>query len=300
MLRLIALIWILPLPIQAIEFSMPVGLEKIAQYDSPLDTLLLPLDIWDGSKVPSKKFMGASTKVIFRSDVVTKPEAIAAVILPQLIEKGYKLTLQCADRYCGGFDFRFSLKVMSPPEMYVDLGNYIFIGFQKDDDKAAWLLISQSLKQTHMQLTTIQPTQNKDLKFSVLPVPKGPGELSILLSETGHFILADLKFEAGAAKLEGDVFPSLLALVEYLRSRPTQSVVLVGHTDSQGSLETNIELSKERAISVQALLNTQFPDIEPGRINANGIGYLAPVASNQTNIGRELNRRVEVVLIPVE
>ena len=41
MLRLIALIWILPLPIQAIEFSMPVGLEKIAQYDSPLDTLSL-------------------------------------------------------------------------------------------------------------------------------------------------------------------------------------------------------------------------------------------------------------------
>jgi hypothetical protein len=56
MLRLIALIWILPLPIQAIEFSMPVGLEKIAQYDSPLDTLLLPLDIWDGSKVPSRGY----------------------------------------------------------------------------------------------------------------------------------------------------------------------------------------------------------------------------------------------------
>ena len=151
-----------------------------------------------------------------------------------------------------------------------------------------------------MQLTTIQPTQNKDLKFSVLPVPKGPDELSSQLTETGHFILADLKFQAGAAKLEGDVFPSLLALVEYLRSRPTQSVVLVGHTDSQGSLESNIELSKERAISVRALLNTQFPDIEPRRINANGIGYLAPVASNRTITGRELNRRVEVVLIPVD
>jgi OOP family OmpA-OmpF porin len=85
-----------------------------------------------------------------------------------------------------------------------------------------------------------------------------------------------------------------------LRERPNQSIVLVGHTDSRGSLESNIKLSKERAISVQALLNTQFPDIEPGRINADGIGYLAPVASNQTITGRELNRRVEVILIPVE
>jgi len=300
MLRLIILFFLLPLPTQALEFAMPVGLKKIAQHDNALDTVLLPLNIWDGSKVPSKKFIGASSKVVFRSDVATKPDAIAAVILPQLIANGYKLTLQCADQYCGGFDFRFSLKVLPPPEMHVDLGNYIFIGFQKGNDKAAWVLISQSLKQTHVQLTTIQPTQNKDLKFSTLPVPKGPEQLSSQLTETGHFILADLKFEAGAAKLEGDVFPSLLALVEYLRVRPNQSIVLVGHTDSQGPLESNIKLSKERAIAVQSLLNTQFPDIEPDRINANGIGYLAPVASNETRAGLEMNRRVEVVLIPTD
>lgn len=54
MLRLIILFFLLPLSIQALEFAMPVGLEKIAQHDKALDTILLPLNIWDGSKVPSK------------------------------------------------------------------------------------------------------------------------------------------------------------------------------------------------------------------------------------------------------
>ena len=52
-----------------------------------------------------------------------------------------------------GFDFRFSLKVMPPPDMFVDLGNYLFISVQKGSNEAAWLLISQSLRQTHMPVS---------------------------------------------------------------------------------------------------------------------------------------------------
>ena len=298
MLRLTTLLFLFPLHIQALELETPAGLKKIAQVESALDTLLLPLDVWDGSVVPSKKFTGALTKVAFRSDVSSKPDVIAAAILPQFLKQGYTLSLQCSDQYCGGFDFRFSLKVMPPPDMFVDLGNYLFISVQKGSNEAAWLLISQSLKQTHMQLTTIRPTQNIDLKFSALPIPTGPEQLQSQLTETGHFILTDLKFEAGAAKLKRDIFPSLIALVDYLREQPNQSILLVGHTDSSGSLEKNLELSKQRAIAVQALLHSKFPDIEPNRINADGVGYFAPVASNQTLNGREMNRRVEVVLLP--
>ena len=48
MLRLTTLLFLFPLHIQALELETPAGLKKIAQVESALDTLLLPLDVWDG------------------------------------------------------------------------------------------------------------------------------------------------------------------------------------------------------------------------------------------------------------
>jgi len=74
----------------------------------------------------------------------------------------------------------------------------------------------------------------------------------------------------------------------------------VGHTDSSGLHDKNLELSKERAQAVQSMLLAQFPNIQPERITSEGLGYFAPVASNSSPKGREMNRRVEAVLIPTD
>jgi OOP family OmpA-OmpF porin len=70
--------------------------------------------------------------------------------------------------------------------------------------------------------------------------------------------------------------------------------VIVGHSDNQGSLEANIALSKRRAEAVRTALITRGVAAE--RLEAHGVGYLAPVSTNLTEAGRTLNRRVELVL----
>ena len=298
MLRTLTFILMLPFSAHALELNMPVGLEQIAQNKSVLATIELPINVWDGSEVPNMKLTGAVTHTAFQSNVASKPNVVAAALLQQLVEQGYTLGLQCADRICGGYDFRFALPIMMPPAMYVDLGNYTFLSAYKGKGQAVWILISQSLNNTHMQMTQVRPTGNVDVKFSALPIPKSPDQLLDQLAETGHFILSDLSFDAGSANLNDDTFPSLLALAQFLGQNLKQSVVLVGHTDSSGSPDKNMKLSKQRAKAVQAMLLEQFPDIMPERVAYQGIGFLAPVASNDTAKGREMNRRVEVVIAP--
>lgn len=92
---------------------------------------------------------------------------------------------------------------------------------------------------------------------------------------------------------------TLGALADYLKQNPARQVTLVGHTDAVGSLDANIALSKRRARSVMQYL-TQELGVSASQVAAEGVGYLAPRASNLTDAGREANRRVEVTLTSTE
>ena len=74
-------------------------------------------------------------------------------------------------------------------------------------------------------------------------------------------------------------------------------VALVGHTDAQGSLDANIALSKRRAQAVADRLVAGH-GVARAQLQAEGMGWLAPVATNLTPEGREANRRVEAVVLP--
>ena len=125
------------------------------------------------------------------------------------------------------------------------------------------------------------------------------GSLAQQLGQSGRAILADLSFETGASELQDIPFESLTQLAQYLTENPERKVALVGHTDSSGSLEANIALSKRRATAVMDRLIADY-GVDPAQIAAEGMGYLAPVASNLTQTGRDTNRRVEVIITSTE
>jgi OOP family OmpA-OmpF porin len=136
---------------------------------------------------------------------------------------------------------------------------------------------------------------------SVLPemaIPTDDG-LPAVLENTGHMALSDLRFESGSSTLGPGPFESLVALSDYLLQNPDRRIALVGHTDSSGSLEGNIALSRQRATSVQTRLIEAY-GVPSTQLEADGTGYLAPIASNLTAEGREANRRVEAVLLSTE
>jgi len=79
-----------------------------------------------------------------------------------------------------------------------------------------------------------------------------------------------------------------------LKQNSSLNVYIVGHTDMTGTLEHNMDLSQRRADSVvKELVNTY--GISSSRLKALGVGPLCPVATNQNEEGRKLNRRVELV-----
>lgn len=106
--------------------------------------------------------------------------------------------------------------------------------------------------------------------------------------------LGDIVFRTNGAALRPGAVDSLDRLAEYLRAHPERTVLIEGHTDSVGSEEYNLELSRQRAESVRAALVGR--GISPDRIRTVGRGETTPVAPNETSAGRQLNRRVEIVI----
>ena len=110
-------------------------------------------------------------------------------------------------------------------------------------------------------------------------------------------MLDGLDFATGSAELAPGGDAALLALAAYLTSHPARRVALVGHTDAQGPLDANIALSKRRAQAVADRLVAAH-GVSRAQLRAEGMGWLAPLATNLTPEGREANRRVEAVVLP--
>jgi OmpA-OmpF porin, OOP family len=83
-------------------------------------------------------------------------------------------------------------------------------------------------------------------------------------------------------------------IARLLTNTASLSLHVVGHTDNVGALAQNMDLSKRRAAAVVAALTTTHK-IAATRLHAEGVGPLAPVASNDSEAGRAKNRRVELV-----
>ena len=114
------------------------------------------------------------------------------------------------------------------------------------------------------------------------------------LSETGKVSLYGIYFETDSATVQPTSDPTLNEITRLLTGDPTLRLIVVGHTDNEGGYDYNMDLSRRRAAAVMAKL-VDSHGIDPGRLSSAGVGYLAPAASNETDEGRALNRRVELV-----
>jgi len=106
--------------------------------------------------------------------------------------------------------------------------------------------------------------------------------------------LGDVLFDTGKAELSPGATRNLDQLVQFLTAHPGRRVEIDGYTDSVGTDSFNLELSQRRADMVKSVLVSQ--GIDPARIVTRGYGKEYGVASNAESSGRQLNRRVEVVI----
>ena len=109
------------------------------------------------------------------------------------------------------------------------------------------------------------------------------------------FNIDDVLFETGSARLRPGFEAKLRPLIGYLRNAPNVKVRIDGYTDSVGSDASNLQLSKDRARSVADAITAS--GVDGRRLQLSGHGETSPIATNATDAGRRLNRRVEVTLV---
>lgn len=106
----------------------------------------------------------------------------------------------------------------------------------------------------------------------------------------------NITFKTDSADINSSFYPVLNSVARVLKKYDNSTVLVSGHTDSTGSAEYNLKLSRERAQSVASYLEGQ--GIKSSRFEVLGMGSSNPIASNDTANGREKNRRVEIKIIP--
>lgn len=115
------------------------------------------------------------------------------------------------------------------------------------------------------------------------------------ITQNGRVALYGILFDTAKAEIKPASKPALDEIAKLMRQNATMQLHVVGHTDNQGVLQSNFDLSRRRAEAVKNALITQY-GIAARRLTANGVASLAPVASNESEDGRAKNRRVELVL----
>jgi outer membrane protein OmpA-like peptidoglycan-associated protein len=106
--------------------------------------------------------------------------------------------------------------------------------------------------------------------------------------------LGNTLFATGRSDLKPGSTMGLDKLVVFLNDYPDRTVAVEGHTDDVGSVEMNQTLSQHRADSVKSYLMQK--GIQSSRLTASGIGETQPIADNQSESGRQQNRRVEIII----
>lgn len=301
---------------QALTLALPDSATPAADRRESLTSYALPTGPFTGGILPSLRVEGALTQTAWR--IETPGQTTLEILAPlrdQLRQGGFVILFECETVDCGGFDFRYKTSVLPEPEMHVDLGDFRFLSARRGDE-AISLMVSRSSSVGFVQMTyvgkddatapvltaaTMGTKRAVDAQPSpavaALPRPSDadPTQIGAGLLAGGSVALDDLVFASGASSLSEGSYASLAELAAWLAQNPTLRVALVGHTDASGGLEGNIVLSRKRAQSVRERLISKY-GIAPSQIEAEGVGYLSPRASNQTEEGRHQNRRVEVMV----
>jgi len=160
----------------------------------------------------------------------------------------------------------------------------------------------EKIEQLSKQLDEFE--QTKQLLEERLKQEIADKQVRLERAEKGLVItfVADVLFDSGKAAIKSELLPTLDKVARILNENvPQNDIGIEGHTDNEpikySGWKSNWELSTARALSVLHYL-VDDKGISPLRVSAIGYGEYRPVASNDSKEGRQLNRRVEIVILP--
>ncbi|MCF7561341.1 OmpA family protein [Sabulilitoribacter multivorans] len=171
--------------------------------------------------------------------------------------------------------------------LWVDEGKYVDIP----------RMIPSNTKPTTLKFELLQFKDGKERLFiRNLKVVEGGVDLRKQLIEKGRFSTNGILFDSGSATIQPQSYGIIRQISQALQQDESMHLNIIGHTDADGSEETNLILSKNRAESVKEALIKVY-NISGERLETEGKGESQPVADNSTTQGKAKNRRVEFIKI---
>ncbi|BCH67524.1 membrane protein (plasmid) [Agrobacterium vitis] len=271
--------------------------------------LTLPLGPYDASQkshfAKSKTVEGRLTSIAYAI-----PEGKTALEVYRNYEQtlraaGFQPAYQCEGSACGGYDFAAALADPINHAMGDNLFNLRIDLINATDGNVRAMTAHLERPQGPVDVSLLVSQDSGRQPGLLLQILEGramkTGEvtadaqaMSDGLAKTGHIALYGIQFETDSAALKAESDKTLAQMAEFLTQDVSRKVYIVGHTDSSGALERNMNLSQARAAAVVKALTAKF-GIDSDRLQPKGIGPYAPVASNANDAGRAKNRRVEMV-----
>jgi len=271
------------------------GSKTVAQESKKGQKLALPEAPLDSSGKPGRsvEVQGKVGRLVWRNPKGKSTQEMYDYYAAQLSKGGFKPLWACAVKECGAPSAVPLLGKMpaSADSHYAiaqlvrrDMGD-AFAALQVAQDETALLLVEVSA--TPEQKESV--TREAAAAASKMTQPA----LADALVKDGHVALGDILYKPGEVALRPEAASVVKEIAALLKKDSGLKLFVVGHTDSQGKYKDNLAVSKKRATWLVKELTKQ--GVAPARLQADGVGPLAPVAPNDSDDGRGRNRRVELV-----
>ncbi len=270
------------------EYTAILGANKGTQYEVK----------WE----KTEDYEGKVSRILYRAPNGRSSLEVFRNYETELKNNNFEVLFECKKEICGQAFFMMAQPVWKESgwvrDVYATNVNdqrYIAAKLKLDEgDIYAFIYVSEhtfmnSLTGTyvHMDIVEMKPMDTAMVKVDAEAMAKD-------ITTTGHVAIYGIYFDTAKADIKPESKASIDEIAKLLKEKPDLNVFVVGHTDNKGEVQYNMDLSHKRAQAVRdELVNTYGINID--RLGAVGMGFFGPVATNRTEQGRALNRRVELV-----
>lgn len=196
----------------------------------------------------------------------------------------------------GGFRGEGSSDIWASPFNYGRFDERYLLATGKRSDGSTVYAAVYVVGPTDGQLGGIylQIVEPKAMETDKVSVNLNADDMRKGLAAEGKIALYGLYFDTGKAQIKPESKAQLAEMAALLQKDAALKVFIVGHTDNQGTVASNITLSQQRADAVVNALVADYK-ISTARLAAKGVASFSPIASNDAEAGKAKNRRVELV-----
>jgi outer membrane protein OmpA-like peptidoglycan-associated protein len=256
------------------------GPVKVSEYHE-YELLVGPV----GANAKTEKVAGKVTRIFLLGPKNRSLLEVFANYEEALRKDGFATIFRCAGKGCG------SGKTKELESSFNQTVEQYYLAAKKSTPGgpiyAALMVNDKYNPAARLNVIEVRPMQSGLVKVTA-------DQMSSDLARTGRVVLYSILFDSGKADIKPESNETIAEIAKFLAANAGVKIHVVGHTDNVGTYESNADLSKRRADAVVKVL-TATHGIGATRLRAVGVASVAPVATNRTEDGRRLNRRVELV-----